>query len=176
MCQAIIIIDQLNLDTGSDPNSVILHEQSQRQSVLMVRTGDESHLSAPIGFESIKADCLPLARTDVSGSGIDLVRVSLAIAADFIANLQWREEAAFPNSIDPSAIEGYLCLEGLKGGASDHCLSADTWANHFIQEAQEKGYDNVYQTREAVRQVKARKRGESLYELTPYHFDSRWNW
>ncbi len=114
-CRAIIIIiDQLNLDTGSDSNSVILHEQSQRQSVLMVRTGDESHLSAPISFESIKADCLPLASTNFSGSDIDLVRVSLATTVQFIANLQRREEAAFPNSRDLSAIEGYLCPEGVK--------------------------------------------------------------
>jgi hypothetical protein len=103
-----------------------------------------------------------------------LVRVSLATAVEFIANLQRREEAAFPNSRDRSAIEGYLCPEGVRGEAPDHRLGADSWASHFIQEAKEKGYDNVYQTWKAVRQVKARKRGEGFYEFTPYHFDSRW--
>ena len=174
-CRAIIvIIDQLNRDTGSDPKFVVLHEQSQRQSVLMVRTGEESHLSAPIDFESIGADRLPLDKTNVAGRCIDCVRVSLATAVKFIANLQRREEAAFPNCRGYAAIDGLLCPAGVKGGAPEHYLSADSWADRLVQEAEEKGYDNVFETWESVRRVKARKRGESFSELTPYHFDSRW--
>ncbi len=172
MCRAIIIvIDLFNLDTVSDPDFVILHEQSQRQTVLMIRTGEESHLSAPISFESIKADCLALARTDVAGNNIDSVRVSLAIAVEFIANLQRREEAAFPNSRDRSAIDRGLCPAGEKQGVPDQCPSADSWANEVMQKAEEKEYDNVFLAWDAIRRVKASKRRESVGKLTPYHFN-----
>lgn len=159
------------MDTGSDPNYVVLHEQSRRQTVLLVRTKDESHLSAPISFESIKADCLPHNRIDVAGSNIDSVRVSLAVAVEFIAELQRREEAAFPHR---SGIDGHICPAGVKGGALGHCLSADSWANELIQEAEVKGYDNVCLTWGSIRRLKARRRGETFNELTPHHFDRRW--
>ena len=174
LCRAIIvIIDQLNLDTGPDPGSVVLREQSQRQSVLIIRTGKESHLSAPISFDSIKTESLPLNRIEVGSNGIEAVRVSLATAVDFVAKLQRREEAAFPSSGDRLVIDGHLNPIGVRG-ALGHPLSADTWADQLIEEAEAKGYDNVHETWSAIRRLKARKRGEVFDELTPYHFDARW--
>jgi hypothetical protein len=57
LCRAIILIlDELDQDVEEDEDGrVSLDEYSQAQSVLMVRTGDESHLSAPITFEQIKS-------------------------------------------------------------------------------------------------------------------------
>ena len=175
LCRTIIvIIDQLNLDTGPNPGQVVLQEQSRRKSVLMVRTGDESHLSAPIDFQSIKAECLPLNKADVTDENLDFVRVSLATAVDFVAKLQWREDAAFSDSRGSLAVDGSLCPTGVRGGAPKHHLSATTWASELIQEAEIKGYDNVCDTWSAIRRLQARDRGGTSLDLTPYHFDGRW--
>jgi hypothetical protein len=79
LCRAIILIlDELDQDVEEDEDRrVSLDEYSQAQSVLMVRTGDESHLSATISFEQIKAQTLPLRRDDWILEGIEVVRVSL---------------------------------------------------------------------------------------------------
>ena len=83
-----------------------------------------------------------------------------------ITNLQRREEVAFSISRDRSAIEGSPCPEDVEGEAPDHCPNADSWADLIIREADEKGYDNVFQTWEAVRRIKALKRGERAYTLS----------
>ncbi|KAF4636109.1 hypothetical protein G7Y89_g1976 [Cudoniella acicularis] len=83
--RAIITIMDRYVDPGQERDSMMfinLEEHSKNQAVLLVRTGDESHLSAPINFEALRANglCLPLARTDVPAASGDVVRVSLANA------------------------------------------------------------------------------------------------
>ena len=175
LCRAVIVLlDKLGPEPDLDSDGFInLDVCLQQQTVLLIRTGDESGLSAPITFESIIAQSLPLARCDITGN-FDAVRVSLATAVGFIANLMQREEAAFPNSRDPSSIDPALCPP--TEHYSDEALSAEAWVDTIMQEADSKGIDNVLQTSDAVRQVKATKRGEFIpaCRFTPYHFDSRW--
>ena len=142
----------------------------------MVWMGDEPHLSASINFESIGKDCLDLEKADAAGSGSDCVRVSPVTAVEFVADLQRREEVAFPDLRDRSAIDGYLCPAGARGGSPDHIFSADTWADQLMQEAEANGYDNVHNTWLSVRRVQATKRAESFHELKPYHFDFMSKW
>jgi len=60
----------------------------------MIRPGDESALSPPIGFDSLQERILPLERSDdLSNEVIEAVRVSLGTTIDFISSLQKREEA-----------------------------------------------------------------------------------
>lgn len=99
--RAIIIMMDQYVDPGPERDFttlVNLDEHSKKQTVLLVRTGDDSHLSAPINFEALRANglCLPLARTDVPAASDDVVRVSLANAVKFVADLQQREDTTFP--------------------------------------------------------------------------------
>lgn len=80
----------------------------------MVRTGDESGLSAPISFEglgSVNAESIP-ETNDLCHSSTDnndAVRVTVTTVVEFIANLQRREENAFPELRDA----GQVILSGL---------------------------------------------------------------
>ncbi len=92
-------------------------EYSQKQSVLVVRTNEESTLSAPIDFAQIKSLSLPLARDDILACGVEAVRVSLKTAIEYIASLQRREDAAFPNARDTAidkALQQLRSREGLR--------------------------------------------------------------
>jgi hypothetical protein len=67
--------------------------RGQKLTVLLVRTGDNSNLCAPINFEELRTNgfCLPLARSDVPATRDDVVTVSLATAIKFVSDLHQRE-------------------------------------------------------------------------------------
>lgn len=73
-----------------------LDEQVQRQHVLMVLSGDENDLSAPISFDAIRSQSLPLGKAGTPDD-VDIIRVPLRTAVRFIADLQRKEEEAFPD-------------------------------------------------------------------------------
>lgn len=62
----------------------------------MVLIGDDNGLSAPITFDIIRSHSLLLGKADIAGD-VDNIRVSLKTAIHFIANLQRKEEEAFPD-------------------------------------------------------------------------------
>lgn len=111
LCRAIILVlDELDQDVeGDEDGCVSLDKYSQAQSVFMVQTGNESHLSPPMTFEQIKVKTPPLRRDDWILEDIEVVRASLTIAADFIANVQQKEEAAFPSKMNGHVINRSLC-------------------------------------------------------------------
>ena len=76
----------------------------------MVPTGDDTELSAPINFDTLRPQCLPLDRPDAHtlDSEVDVIRVFLSAAAPFVTALQQREERAFPHFYAPSAIDTSL--------------------------------------------------------------------
>lgn len=77
----------------------------QRQNVLLVLTGDARYLSAPITFNTLQSESLPLAREDIPSlvKLSDVIRVPLIIAKLIILDLQRREEAASLSSGAPGA-------------------------------------------------------------------------
>lgn len=54
---------------------VSLCKVAQNQTILIVRIGLEESLSAPISFESLKAQSFPLERPDDATQGLDIIRV-----------------------------------------------------------------------------------------------------
>lgn len=93
------MLDELVPPTVTErPTSISLDEQIQRQIVLMVLTGDENGLSAPIKFDVIRSQSLPLARADVTEK-TEIIRVSLRTAVQFVADLERREEEAIPQLV-----------------------------------------------------------------------------
>lgn len=137
---------------------LLLDEELQRQNVLMVRTGDESGLSEPISFESVRGLALPLARPDLrSDDGIDAIRVTLATAVRFVADLQRREELAFPESAPSSAVERALSHCPLARPSKvlpASTTNADEWVDKLMKIADDEGVDNVCEVQTAVSKVK----------------------
>ena len=109
LCRAIIVIldehaEDLALDDCEDSNGFpLLDKVLQKQNVVLVLTVDNGNLGAPIDFLSIRAQLLPISRTDVN-NGVEVVRAPLVTAVNFNADLQRKEEAVFPDhSSDLSA-------------------------------------------------------------------------
>lgn len=75
----------------------------------MVLTGENTTPSECISFDSTKGYALPLARPDADGC-VDAIRVSMAGAVQFMADLLRKEEAFLselkPNAIDPNLDPG----------------------------------------------------------------------
>lgn len=92
-----VVLDERVVPTEIEPQVPIqLDQQVQRQHVLMVLTGDEKGLSAPISFDAIRSQSLPLGKAGTPDD-VDIIRVPLRTAVRFIADLQRKEEEAFPD-------------------------------------------------------------------------------
>ena len=174
ICRAVIVVLDKLAEPDLDPyDKFDTDAYSQKQNVLLVRTGYEAGLSAPISFKDILAHSIPLARFDVMNSN-NAIRVSLATAVEFIACLVDREEAALPDYYqDPSLIDTFI-----SPATPDfsEVFNAEAWADTIMQEAEKKGIDKHYYTYHAVRRVKAKERGEvyTNERWDPYVFSIRW--
>lgn len=79
------------LSTGSDGHirlERIAQLQTELQTVLMVRTGHEERLSAPISFESLRDRSVPVDRPDTIGLEDDIIRVTIPTAVKSITGLE----------------------------------------------------------------------------------------
>jgi len=85
---------------------ISLRKMARTQTVLLARTGMEQGLSAPVSFQSLQAQTLPLERPDITAEEIDVVRVSLETAVCFIVDFETREDKVNVNEkitpVDPS--------------------------------------------------------------------------
>lgn len=108
----VVIIDRYRPDRDRENESdgfISLRKVAQRQTVLIARTGAEEGLSAPISLESLKPQSLPFDRSDVITQDVDVTRVPLAVAVQFIVSLEVREERAIPKSKDELPLDISLC-------------------------------------------------------------------
>lgn len=178
VCWAIIVVlDELGPEPEYDPDGFILLDDVLRsQSFLMIRTGEESGLSAPISFQSVREQALPLARPDRgSNNCVDAVRVTLATAVRFVADLQRREEAAIPESA-PASIEQDLNppFPRAKIGPGN-IPNVEEWVDQCMQMADENGIKSIQPTRQALLNVRAAQRGEHTPDrMMPYYWSCRW--
>lgn len=160
----IIMMDQYVDPYPSDqyfPTIIYLEEHSKKQTVLLVRTGDDSHLTARVNFKALREGglCLPLERTDISATSEDVVRVSLTTAVKYITDLQQREHTTFPEPATVSKME----------------KSTNVWAEGILAEADAKGIDNCFETWLAVRRIKAARMGEIFQkDLPPLYRNERY--
>lgn len=93
---------------------------------------------------------------EMQRQSVVLIRVTLAAAIRFIADLEQKEEAAFRGRRS-STSGGSLCPVAVS--YRPVILSADEWANESIKEVVEKGKENVQETRDALRKTQAVQRG-----------------
>lgn len=158
----VVILDDFDPGFELDSDGFIsLRAVARYQTVLVARTGVEKGLSAPISFESLKSQSLPLGRSDVSPKTFDVVRVPLATAMQFILDLEAREGIKVPQEtrIFPPTPKGFQGNDHIY-----HCPEA--WADACLKAAEEHGYDNVRQTYKSIRRVLARRAGQKYLEFS----------
>jgi hypothetical protein len=156
----VMILDRWHyMEDGSDESPAFPDIWAHRQTVLLVRTGEERDLSSSISFDDIRSSSLPLERYDAKD--IDVIRVPLPVAVSFITELEKRENLASPRE---KPVDKWLCPNADYG---DDSLCVNTWVARTIEEANERGIDKIRSTWAAVRRVEARRRGEKFLRLYP---------
>ncbi|KAF2187981.1 hypothetical protein K469DRAFT_704263 [Zopfia rhizophila CBS 207.26] len=177
----IVIIDRLdrhNEDCKPESDGFIsLRRLAQGQTVLIARTGTEEGLSAPISLEGLKSQSLPLERSDIITQEVDVVRVSLAAAVQFIVSLEVREDLAIPKTKDKLPLDTSLCPFPPPKGFEENnqvCHSPEAWADALMVAAEKYGYDNIPDTWASVRRVQAGLIREGFCELKLLPLAYRW--
>lgn len=124
-------------------------------SVLLVRTGNEDHLTEPIDFSELGPATLPLGRVEELHGKQQVVRVRLRTAVRFIMELERREQDRCPRL---TAIKRVLDEETFQ--------DAETFASNSLAMAEENGsIDRNFYTWEAVRRARA------YLDKEPYYTD-----
>ncbi|KAK1770031.1 hypothetical protein QBC33DRAFT_529974 [Phialemonium atrogriseum] len=134
-------------------------------TVLLIKTGDNAHLSAPICFQSLydSAQALPVNRKDLTQGNRsiedDVVRVKIGVAIQFVFDLLRMEQEALPHVL--------RAVETLKEELTRVC---EHWVDRVLDHAQQVGIDNNGFTWQAVRRAQARLNGEAfeLDQVDPY--------
>ncbi len=172
LCQAIILIldQQPNYDEDKGDDYLYLDEAIDAFNVIIVLTGEDTSLSRPISFESIKARALPLARPDADGC-VDAIRVPMAVAVQFMADLLRKEEAYFPE-LKPNSIDPELNPRDYIG--VDPAPNAEEWVEGVLQAADEKGIDKVFSAWDTVQRIRATARGAMCSPLLHDWFYGSW--
>ena len=176
--RALLVIIDYRIEITDDqiePDGFIsLRKVSQDQSVLIMRTGLEEGLSAPISFESLKSHSLSLNRPDATMQGLDVIRVSLASAVHFIVNLEMRENDADPKSKDEDTLDNSLDIYPPKGYDIQVSHSPETWIDAVMAAAEEHGYDKILATSISIRRIEASKIGEDFCPFKYEPFGREW--
>lgn len=174
ICEALIaVFDEYKHVAAEKHADGLRHydDVTQNQSIILVRTGHENGLSAPISFESLKDKALPLARNENMGS-IDAIRIPLQVGVHFVAKLLLREEAAFPESVVAGP---HISRE------ADHPFmkwerEAQDYGERRLVRAQAQGRIEPFTTVAAVRQAVMRDRFDKYppEHYAPFPFKLCW--
>ncbi|KAI0101326.1 hypothetical protein GGR51DRAFT_530233 [Nemania sp. FL0031] len=117
--------------------------------VLMVRTGDDAHLSRPVSFANLVD---PLNSDQGDGSGqVDMVRVTVPVAVRFLHELQVQEEAAY---LDLRRVADRM--------TEDRERACREWVDSVMRHAEDVGMDGNWYTWIAVRRMWAARDGETF--------------
>jgi len=169
LCEALVVVFDEYIDVKAERHGGGLrhyNDVAAKQSILLVRTGKEDGLSAPIRFDSLKIEALPLVRDD-SIDDIDMIRVPLLVGVRFVAHLFLREEAAFPartdktlGGIDSQAEQEHPTLRRNKEALAS--------AKHDLMLANQRGLIKPHSSVAELRKVLRIHRAE---DYPPGHFD-----
>lgn len=156
-----------------------LRKVAQNQTILIARTGLEESLSAPISFESLKAQSFPLERPDAATQGLDILRVSLASAVHFIVDLEMRENDAYLKSRDESTLDKSLDICRSPRACEDDSQvrhSPKIWVDEVMAAAEKHGYDDDFDTWRTIRRIEASRIGEDFCPFEHQPFKSCWRY
>ncbi|RKK84028.1 hypothetical protein BFJ69_g2330 [Fusarium oxysporum] len=134
----------------------VIEREMAKCTVLLVKTGDEAHLSAPVSFEPLfdaglalnvnRDDC-----DDGYGDGETAVRVNLDVAVRFLWGLLQKERGAL-RGLGEIARE----LE------AEQDMLFEKWLDKVMRCSHEVGFENNYHTWSATRRAAARLNGEAF--------------
>ncbi|KPM46378.1 hypothetical protein AK830_g9 [Neonectria ditissima] len=156
---------------GEDRSLYLEFLEARRLSywtVLLVKTGDETHLHSPISFLPLfdAGLALDVNRGDYHSKGEEtVVRVTLGVAVRFVWELLCKEEEAL--------VEIGQLAEGLRQEQDTFC---NAWVENVISHSDRIGIDKSGYTWLAVRRALARMHGEAFEEeqVTPWSERIRW--
>ncbi|KAL9110647.1 MAG: hypothetical protein Q9227_004824 [Pyrenula ochraceoflavens] len=176
----VMIMDQIDWPDNSEcrlePDGFFnLRMVAQHQTVLIARTGSEEGLAASISFETLRSQAMPLEMAEASVKNVDIVRVPLASAVQFIVNLERREDTARPPpTLEKTFQDSAICLDLPKGFGAQARFDPDAWADAHIAMAEAHGFDHNWDTYWSIRRVLAGLLGESYADISePWLFG---NW
>ncbi|KAL8992909.1 MAG: hypothetical protein Q9188_007468 [Gyalolechia gomerana] len=185
LSRAIIVIydEFLEPEVALEPRiRIFLDREARRQHVLLVLTGDDHDLSAPISFDTIKSESLPLAHEVISEElkPYDIIRVPLIVAIQFILDLQQREAVATSRTAGKAADRSAkLVNDDASLDAADR--DAAEWADNLIRYAAHDIGGQVEREpmtdsyRDALEAIEAQERGEEpVPRLDDEILDPRW--
>ncbi|KAI1178104.1 hypothetical protein F4777DRAFT_576410 [Nemania sp. FL0916] len=126
---------------------------TSQYSVLLLRTRDDAHLSCPISFQSLydSGKALTLDRPDCNNDGMNVVRVKIDTALEFVFDLIVKEREMVPHVGLAANIEN-----------EQHLQACEKWVDGVIEEASIVGIDENGFTWEAIRRAKAAINGEAF--------------
>ncbi|KAI1372227.1 hypothetical protein F4677DRAFT_449540 [Hypoxylon crocopeplum] len=138
-----------------DPKSyrVRLFQMILSQStVLLVKTGDDAHLSSPISFQPLFESGKVVSDVNWTNCGdYDVICVKIDVAMEYILCLIRREEHAL-GDVGQAA-------ESLR---EEHSRWCEEWVDHVMERAGQVGIDTNAFTWTATRQVRAALHGEAF--------------
>jgi hypothetical protein len=165
ICEALIaVFDEYTVVAAEKHPDGFRHydDVAQKQTILLVRTGNEDRLSTPISFDSLRHEAMPLARNDDMGA-TDIIRVPLQVGVRFVANLLCREEVAFPEI----GLGGSTISNEPDHPATKWEREALDWAEEELAHEQERGAFSPFSSAATVRKAMQLHRPE---EYPPGHF------
>ena len=148
----VIILDEvaphLKEDCDYTRSRVFIAREGRRQNVLLVLTGDDHGLSTPVNFDSIRSQALSLGKAKVNDDqSYDMIRASLQIAMQFVADLHKGGEIAF-HDLRRNTIN-------IPTGFANDTSAAKTERSddEMIQNADEEGYNSVFEVSYELKQL-----------------------
>ena len=170
---AVILVCDRLASFGYGPDGYIsLRELARTQTVLVILTGTNRNISGiHVTLDRLEPFALPIERDDATG--LDIVRVPLKIAVNFVTEL----EARFDERQEPSGrtLDTSLCHHETPVGYN-HDLTYDSsiWAQVMRTEAMKIGFKKPWETKFAAVRVHAHLSGQnSNCELKHVPFNQR---
>ncbi|KAL8790977.1 MAG: hypothetical protein Q9195_006122 [Heterodermia aff. obscurata] len=175
LCRAIVVLYDERLDHPERESDgyLSLDKDVDRRTAVLILTGHNSGLSAPVDFDSIRSSALPIARDDADTiDASSVIRVSLKTAVQFITKLQQREESA---SSSPKPVELDNLDEPRKRILWEDVDNADEYAEAVLDRPHESR-DKQLVLNYVLERIEMEKRGEVVLPETVigHHWPGSW--
>ncbi|KAF2714992.1 hypothetical protein K504DRAFT_457172 [Pleomassaria siparia CBS 279.74] len=155
----IIICDKrVKQSATGDDGLLNLRKVAEQLTVLVMLTGASS--TCQITLDDLEPHALPLDRRDGDAHGIDVRRVPLSIAVDFIVNLEERTTRGLRKQKMMNRYDSDLCCHRVPRGV-DPTVRNDphTWVAALMASDARKGPDCPNDIQEAIQRIEARASG-----------------
>jgi hypothetical protein len=171
---AVILVCDRVAGVGRGPDgNVSLREVARTQTVLVILTGtNRTSTGIHVTLDRLEPFALPIERADATG--LDILRVPLDIAVDFVTGLEARideRKGTSGRTIDTSLCQHQIPI----GYNSDIAYDSSIWTQKMRAETMKTGFKKLWDTKFAAVRVHAQLSGQdSNCELEHVPFSQRW--